>query len=219
MAWFGTLSVYYSHIILLLFTLVFGSPVLIRYHVGQMINLMLAFVLHWSLGTYFEYECIISGGESVTTMVTSSITHYKNSVPFPAVDVQMLYFSFVFLISSYYRSEWQLNTDNKHVYYRFLFLTGLTLTIITVSYLWFYSFWQLLISVAIGSSMASVWHRITRRFLRYYIPTFTLQQQQQQGEERYSPHHLQHHEELKQINIIANTKEEEETERDESKNQ
>jgi hypothetical protein len=165
-AWFGTLMVYYDHVLLLILTLIFGSPMLIQFHIGQVINLIMAFFLYWSFGHYFHYECLIQGKVSGLIGGISEDGHYVSPISFPAIEIQILYFSFTYLIMAYYKGEWHINTFNKHVYYRFLFLMTLLMTSVSIFYLWFYTPLQCIASIVFGSGIAWIWYKLVHRFMR-----------------------------------------------------
>jgi len=179
LAWFGTLGNYYGHIAILFCTLIFGSPVLIRLFFGQLWNILMGVLVHFILGSYFQFECII-GESSVSTAIGGATgfssyqnpeNRYINPLPFPSFDLQILYFTFIFMTISYYRDEWRLNTENKHIYYRFTSIMTMFMLITTLFYLWFHSLVQILFSTALGSVLGMVWHKLTIRVFHTLQPS------------------------------------------------
>ena len=184
LAWFVTLGNYYGHITIVFFMLIFGSPVLIRLFIGQAFNILIAFLLHILLGSHFMFECTITKWTSAATSLTiiegggfdvyqNPENRYINPLPFPSFDLQILFFTFTFMATAYARDEWRLNTENKHIYYRFTSLMVMFMFITTFFYFWFHTLWQVLFSAVFGSLLGMVWHRLTIRILHTMQPSQT----------------------------------------------
>lgn len=167
-AWFVTLMVTYGHVIILLLTLVIGSSLLIRFQLGQLLNLFIALALYVFLGSFFSFECTIKGQVNIFTgTMTQGEQRHVTILPFPVIGLQLLFFTLTFFFQSHSPDEWRFDTSNKLVYYRFMSLVIFLTLVVTLAYLWFHSIFQIILSMSVGSLVGILWYRFIARYFRF----------------------------------------------------
>jgi len=164
-AWYMSFMVFYSHIFILLATVVYGYTLLLRLVIGQILNVLVALLIFLSLGKRFQSGCTIIGMGDTSNLVVNTNT-YTNPVAFPSIELQILFFTYTFIMFGYYRQEWRLYTTHAAIYHRFLIFGSLWSIVTVSSFFWFHTFFQIIVSIILGTCLGWLWHR----FWQYISP-------------------------------------------------